>query len=76
MALRGKLQDKVELPMLCTLTVVKVQEPMLVPRLTIPENPFKEFTMMVEVPVEPASTLTVDCDGVIVKSWTVKVRLV
>ena len=76
MALRGKLQDKVELPILGTLIVVKVQDAILVPRLTRPENPFKEFTTMVEVPVEPASTLMIGCDGVIVKSWTVKVRLV
>jgi hypothetical protein len=44
-------------------------------RVTIPANPFIEPTVIVEVPDEPALTLTLPEAAVTVKSWIVMVTV-
>ena len=63
-----KAHETVELPGLPRLAGDIVQDVLLVARLTGPENPLREVTMIVAVPVEPTSTVIVDGDEIIAKS--------
>jgi hypothetical protein len=74
------LQDRVEVPDPVTLVGVRVQvKPVagetVAVRETIPLNPFRAVTVIVEVPEAPARTVTVAGLAAIVKSWTVKVTV-
>jgi hypothetical protein len=44
-------------------------------RVTVPVNPFVAVTVMVDVPVVPARTVTLVGLAAIVKSWTVNVTV-
>jgi hypothetical protein len=69
------VQESVELPEPVRLVGVTVQEVLLVARLTTPAKPFRPVTVTVEVPGDPARTVTVVGLAPIVKSWTVKVTV-
>jgi hypothetical protein len=71
----ANVQDSVELPEPVTLVGERVQEVLLVVRLTTPANPFTAVTVIVDVPAEPALTVTLDGLAVVVKSWTTKVTV-
>ena len=70
------MHDNVLVPEPVTLVGVRVQvKPVagetVAVRETIPLNPFRAVTVIVEVPAVPAFTLTVVGLAAIVKSWTV-----
>ena len=65
-----KVHDRVELPEPVTLLGATLHEVLLVTRLTTPEKPFRAVTVMLEVPVEPTFTLTLDGLATMAKSWT------
>ena len=60
--------DTVELPPAVRPAGESVQRVLLVERLTKPENPLRGVTIIVEMTVEPASTVLVDGDDAITKS--------
>ncbi len=62
-----------ELPDPVTLAGFKVQDVLLVVRLTTPASPLRRVTVIVEVPVVPALTLMLVGLPVTVKSWTTNV---
>ncbi len=71
----GKVHDRVELPEPVTLVGDTVHDVLLVVRLTTPAKPFTEEIVIVEVPAEPALTVTLVGDAVMVKSWTTNVTV-
>ena len=62
------MHDRVALPDPVTLVGVTVHEVLLVVRLTTPPNPLRAAIVIVEVPAEPALTVTLVGLAVIVKS--------
>ena len=62
------MQDSVALPEPVTLVGDTVHEVLLVVRLTTPAKPLIAVTVIVEVPAEPAFTVTLAGLAVIVKS--------
>jgi hypothetical protein len=62
------VQDNVELPEVVTLVGLRVHAVLLLARLTVPVNPLSGVIVMVEVPAEPALTVTLVGLAVIVKS--------
>ena len=71
----AKVHDRVELPDPVTLVGDTLHEVLLVARVTTPANPLTAVIVMVEVPAEPALTVTLVGDAVIVKSWTLNVTV-
>ena len=69
------VQDRVELPEPVTLVGLTVHEVLLVVSATTPAKPFTAVIVIVEVPAEPAFTVTLVGDAAIVKSWTTKVTV-
>ncbi len=64
----ANVQDNVELPEVVTLVGLSVQAVLLLARLTVPVNPLSGVIVIVEVPADPALTVTVVGLAVIVKS--------
>ena len=64
----ANVQDSVELPEVVTLVGVSVQAVLLLARLTVPVNPLSGVIVIVEVPADPALTVTLVGLAVIVKS--------
>ncbi len=62
------MHDRFELPEPVTVVGETVHEVLLVARLTTPAKPFRPVTVTVEVPEEPASTVTDARLAVTVKS--------
>ncbi len=54
----AKLHERLELPDPVRLEGVRVHAVLFDDKLTIPANPFRPVTTMVEVPTEPALTVT------------------
>ena len=69
------MHERVELPEPVTLVGDKVHDVLLVVRLTTPANPLRAVIVIVEVPAEPALTVTLVGLAVIVKSWTTNVTV-
>ena len=69
------VQDSVALPEPVTLVGDTVHDVLLVVRLTTPANPLRAAIVIVEVPAEPALTVTLVGLALIVKSWTLKVTV-
>ena len=69
------VHDNVALPEPATLVGATEHEVLLVARLTTPANPCRPVTVIVEVPAEPAFTVTLVGLAEIVKSWTVNVTV-
>ena len=65
------MHDRFELPEPVTVVGETLHEVLLVARLTTPAKPFRPLTVAVEVPAEPARTVTDGGLAVTVKSWTV-----
>jgi hypothetical protein len=53
----------------------RVHAVLFVVRLTTPANPLSAVTLMIEVPIEPALTVTFVGVAVVVKSWTTNVTV-
>ena len=66
----AKVQDRVELPEPATLVGLAVHDVLLVAKLTRPVKPLREVIVIVDVPAEPARTVTEVGLDVTVKSWT------
>jgi len=66
----ANVQDNVALPDPVTLVGATEHDVLLVVRLTTPVNPLTPFTVIVDVPADPALTVTVVGLAVIVKSTT------
>jgi hypothetical protein len=66
----ARVHDRVEEPEPVTPVGETVHEVLLVARLTTPANPLSAVTVIVDVPAEPATTVTVVGLAVIVKSCT------
>ncbi len=64
----ANVQDSVELPEVVTLVGLSVQAVLLLVRLTVPVNPLSGVIVIVEVPADPALTVTLVGLAVIVKS--------
>jgi len=64
----ANVQDNVELPEVVTLVGLSVQAVLLLVRLTVPVNPLSGVIVIVEVPADPALTVTLVGLAVIVKS--------
>ena len=62
------MQDNVELPEVVTLVGLSVQAVLLLARVTVPVNPLSGVIVIVEVPADPALTVTLVGLAVIVKS--------
>ncbi len=71
----ANVQDRVALPEPVTLAGATEHEVLLVVRATTPAKPFSPVTVMLEVPAEPALTVTVNGLADIVKSWTTNVTV-
>jgi len=71
-----KVHDSVEVPEPVTLVGDTVHDVLLVARLTMPANPFRPVTVIVDVAAVPGVKLTLDGLAAIVKSWTMKVTVV
>ena len=71
----AKVHDRVALPDPVTLVGDTLHEVLFVARVTTPANPFTAVIVIVEVPAEPALTVTPVGDAVIVKSWTLNVTV-
>jgi len=69
------VHDSVELPDPVTLVGATEHEVLLVVRLTTPAKPFSPVIVIVEVPAEPANTVTLDGLAAMVKSWTTNVTV-
>jgi hypothetical protein len=69
------VHERDEVPEPVTLVGERVQEVLLVVRLTIPVKPFSGAMVRVEVAVAFTFTLAVDGLAVIVKSWTTNVTV-
>jgi len=69
------VQDSVELPDPVTLVGATAHEVLLVVRLTTPAKPFSPVMVIVEVPAEPARTVTLVGLAAMVKSWTTNVTV-
>ena len=69
----ANVQESVELPEPVTLVGAKEQDVLLVVSATTPANPLIPVIVMVEVPAEPALTVTLVGAAAIVKSWTTNV---
>ena len=70
------VHESVEAPEPVTLVGDTVQEVLLVARLTMPPKPFRPVMVIVEVPAEPALSVTLVGLALIVKSWTTNVAVV
>jgi hypothetical protein len=70
-----KVHDSVALPEPVTLVGDTVHDVLLVVRLTTPAKPLRAVIVIVEVPAEPALTVTLVGLAVIVKSWTTNVTV-
>jgi hypothetical protein len=70
------VHDRVELPEPTKVVGVKVQEVLLVARLTTPEKPFRAVTLMVEVLADPASAVRLVGFAASAKSWIVYATVV
>ncbi len=66
----AKVQERVALPEPVTLVGLAVHEVLLVAKLTRPVKPLREVIVIVDVPAEPARTVTEVGLDVTVKSWT------
>ena len=64
----ANVQDSVELPEVVTLVGLSVQAVLLLARLTVPVNPLSGVIVIVEVPADPALTVSLVGLAVIVKS--------
>ena len=64
------VQESMELPEPATLFGAAEQDVLLVFRLTASEKPFTAVTVIVEMPAEPAFTLTFVGFPAMAKSWT------
>ena len=62
------MQESVELPEPVTLVGATEHEVLLVVRLTTPAKPFRPVIVIVEVPAEPANTVTLVGLAAMVKS--------
>jgi hypothetical protein len=71
----ANVHERVKVPEPVTLVGDTVHEVLLVARLTTPAKPLSAVTVMVEVPAEPAFTVTLMGLSVIVKSWTTNVTV-
>lgn len=71
-----KVHENVELPEPATLVGDKEHEVLLVVRAITPENPLRPVTVIVEVPAEPAFTVTLVGAALMVKSWRTNVTVV
>jgi hypothetical protein len=69
------VQDSVELPDPVTLVGATEHDVLLVVRLTTPAKPFSPVIVIVEVPAEPARTVTLVGLAAMVKSWTTNVTV-
>ena len=69
------MHESVELPEPVTLVGESEHEVLLVVRATTPANPLRPVTVIVDVPAEPALTVTLAGAAVIVKSWTTRVTV-
>lgn len=68
-------QERVELPEPETLVGLNEQEVLLDMSVATPAKPFRPLTVIVEVPVEPALTLTLAGAAAIVKSCSTNVTV-
>jgi len=66
----AKVQDRVALPEPVTLVGLAVHEVLLVVKLTTLEKPLRAVIVIVDVPAEPARTVTEVGPAITVKSWT------
>lgn len=64
----AKVQDRLAVPEPVTILGVIAQDVLFVPRLILPAKPFLPVTVMVDVPDEPALTVTLVGFAAIVKS--------
>ena len=64
----ANVHDSVELPDVVTLVGLRVHAVLLLARLTVPVNPFSGAMVTVEVPADPALTITLVGLAVMVKS--------
>ncbi len=71
----ANVQDRVALPEPVTLVGDTLHEVLFVARVTTPANPFTAVIVIVEVPAEPALTVTDVGLAVIGKSWTTNVTV-
>ena len=71
----AKVHDRAALPDPVTLVGDTLHEVLFVARVTTPAKPFTAVIVIVEVPAEPALTVTLVGDAVIVKSWTLNVTV-
>ena len=71
----GNVHDNVEVPDPVTLVGLSVHALLLADTLTVPPNPLRDVTAIVEVPAEPAFTVTLVVLAVTVKSCTRYVTL-
>ena len=69
------MHDRVALPEPVTLAGATEHDVLLVVRLTTPANPLSAETVMVDVPADPALTVTLVGLAAIVKSWTTYVTV-
>jgi hypothetical protein len=70
------VQDNVEDPEPATLVGVRVHAVLLDARLTVPVKPWRAVMVIVELPADPAFTVTLVGLAAMVKSWIVKVTVV
>ena len=71
----ANVQESVALPEPVTLVGATEQEVLLVVRLTTPAKPLSAETVIVDVPGDPALTVTLVGLAAIVKSWTTYVTV-
>lgn len=71
----ANVHDRVELPEPVTLVGLALHEVLFVVRATTLAKPFRPVTATVEVPAEPALTVTLAGAAMIVKSWTTNVTV-
>jgi hypothetical protein len=71
----AKVQDSVDVPDPVMLVGETVHDVLLVARLTTPAKPFNPVMVIVEVPAEPARTVTLVGLAAIVKSCTMYVTV-
>ena len=69
------MQDRLDVPDPVTLVGLTVHDVLLVARLTTPAKPLTAVIVIVEVPAEPARTVTLVGLAAMVKSWTTNVTV-
>jgi predicted NBD/HSP70 family sugar kinase len=70
-----KVQDRFELPEPAMPIGVTEQDVLFVAKLTTPAKPLRPVAVIVEMPGDPARTITLVGLAEIVKSWTVNVTV-